>query len=77
MPYDGGMEQAQRNMLCEAPKPKDEGRKAEDSSLHKGDWGSHAHADYVFERQEPTEQQIQHAQKVIDTQWNTPIDKPQ
>jgi hypothetical protein len=62
-------------MTPEAPKPKDEGRNAEDTSLHKGDWGSHSHADYIFEHQEPTEEQIKNAQEVINTLWDTP--KPQ
>ena len=47
----------------------DEGRDAEDPDLHKGDWGSHSHADYIAEREEPTKEQITHIEEVIYT-WN-------
>ena len=47
----------------------DDGRDAEDKSQHKGDWGSHAHADKVAEEMEPTLEQLQNAQAVINSQW--------
>ncbi|MCG3203981.1 MAG: hypothetical protein KCHDKBKB_00658 [Elusimicrobia bacterium] len=59
-----------------APKSKekesDEGRDAEDKSQHKGDWGSHSHADKVAEEMEPTEDQLKQAQLIIDSQWLLP-----
>lgn len=54
------------------PKEKDEGRDAEDKSLHSGDWGSHAHADKVAEELEPTQEQLDNAQAVINATWITP-----
>ncbi len=56
------------------PKPKesDEGRNAESKDEHKGDWGSHTHADMVAENMEPTEEQLKNAQAVINSQWNLP-----
>jgi hypothetical protein len=59
-----------------APKQKekesDEGRDAEDKSLHSGDWGSHTRADRAAEAQEPTEEQLQNAQAVINQLWEVP-----
>ncbi len=58
-----------------APKPKeqpsDDGRDAEDKSKHKGDWGSHAHADRVADDTEATDDQISYAKQVIDLLWTT------
>lgn len=53
-------------------KESDEGRNAEDKGEHKGDWGSHTHADLVAEEMEPTEEQLKNAQAVINSQWNLP-----
>lgn len=50
-------------------KQTDDGRDAEDKSKHKGDWGSHASADKRAEAMEPTEDQLKHAQAVINSQW--------
>ena len=47
----------------------DDGRDAEDKSQHKGDWGSHSHADKVSQEMEPTEEQLQQAQLIINSQW--------
>lgn len=47
----------------------DDGRSAEDKSQHKGDWGSHSHADKIAEEMEPTAEQLQNAQAVINSQW--------
>lgn len=52
------------------PKEADDGRDAEDKSQHKGDWGSHSHADQVAENIEPTQEQIDHAQQVINQLWS-------
>ena len=51
------------------PKEVDEGRNAEDKGQHKGDWGSHTHADRVAEQLEPTEAQLANAQIVIRQLW--------
>lgn len=53
------------------PKPKesDDGRNAEDKGKHKGDWGSHSHADKVADELEPTQEQLDNAQAVINSQW--------
>jgi hypothetical protein len=53
-------------------KPETEGRKAEDKSLHKGDWGSHASADKAEKAKLPTKEQLQHAQDVIRRTWIPP-----
>jgi hypothetical protein len=50
-------------------KESDEGRKSEDKGQHKGDWGSHSHADKVAEELEPTQEQLDNAQVVINAQW--------
>ena len=47
----------------------DDGRDAEDKSKHKGDWGSHTKADKRAEAMEPTQEQLDHAQQVINQQW--------
>lgn len=52
------------------PKESDDGRNAEDKSQHKGDWGSHSHADKVADELEPTQEQLDHAQQVINQLWN-------
>lgn len=50
-------------------KQSDEGRDAEDKGQHKGDWGSHTKADRAAEAQEPTQEQLDYAQQVINSQW--------
>ena len=61
-----------------APKAKEEekvvgdGREAEDKGKHKGDWGSHSHADHEAEQAEPTEAQLKQAQAIINSQWIQP-----
>lgn len=50
-------------------KEKDEGRDAEDKGAHKGDWGSHTRADRAAEEMEPTKEQLDHAQAIINSQW--------
>jgi hypothetical protein len=55
------------------PKESDDGRDAEDKSLHGGDWGSHSHADLVAEEQEPTQEQLDNAQVVINQLWEIPL----
>lgn len=55
--------------MTPTPKEKDEGRDAEDKGAHKGDWGSHSHADHVAEAQEPTQEQLDNAQAVINQLW--------
>ena len=52
-------------------KESDDGRDAEDSSQHKGDWGSHSHADHIAETIQPTQEQLDHAQQVINQLWNS------
>ena len=61
------------NIWDMAPKQKeqesDDGRNAEDKSQHKGDWGSHSHADKVAEDMEPTAEQLANAQAIINSRW--------
>lgn len=52
------------------PKESDDGRNAEDKSQHKGDWGSHSHADKVADELEPTQEQLDNAQQVINQLWD-------
>lgn len=52
--------------------PSTDGRDCEDKSQHKGDWGSHSHADHVAEEVEPTDEQLANAQAVINSQWIQP-----
>jgi len=47
-----------------------DGRNAEDKGKHKGDWGSHTLADREAEAVIPTEEQIRHAQNIINELWN-------
>ena len=47
-----------------------DGRNAEDKGKHKGDWGSHALADREAAEAVPTEEQIRHAQDIINELWN-------
>ena len=56
---------------------KDEGRRAEDKSKHKGNWGTHSHADLVAEQMEPTEEQLSNAQKIINLFWSLDTNQPQ
>lgn len=51
------------------PKEKDDGRDAEDKSQHKGDWGSHSKADKIADELEPTQEQLDNAQAVINQLW--------
>lgn len=47
----------------------DDGRDAEDKGSHKGDWGSHSGADHRAEEIQPTQEQLDHAQAVINQLW--------
>jgi len=58
--------------MTPTPKEKDEGRDAEDKGQHKGDWGSHSYADHVAEELEPTQEQLDNAQAVINQLWEIP-----